>query len=233
MIPTRSMHLSICVRVGRVSHLSGRLPTALQVRHHTTFHPRLPQHQDAIHVGKFVAGALLTFSTLGFGLYALRNGTFDELSPLTLGAAHSTNYLGSDYSSRHRVHHQNNAVDSPSNSEAGLSFPDTPISLASSYGGHQDIEDAIKELRLALPGQHRVQTNNDSLELYGSSENSHHPSLPHSVIVQVKSTEDVVKVVGISRKYRVPLVPYSGATSLEGHFSGVSTLALMVFFRIS
>ena len=39
--------------------------------------------------------------------------------------------------------------------------------------------------------------------------------------VRPKSTEDVVKVINIARKYRVPIVPYSGATSLEGHFSGV------------
>ena len=140
-----------------------------------------------------------------------------------LGAAHNAIHSESDHSSRH-VHHQNGAIDSPSNSEVVLSSTDTPISLVSSYGGPDDVEEAIKELRLALPGQYSVQTNKDSLELYGSSENSYHPSSPHSVIVQVKTTEDVVKVVNISRKYRVPLVPYSGATSLEGHFSGVSAL---------
>jgi D-lactate dehydrogenase (cytochrome) len=206
MIPARFMHS----RTGRLPFPSSRL-TTLQVRHHTSSHPKLPQ--DAIHVGRFVVGALLTFGTLGFGLHVLRNGTFDQFRPFTLGPAHE-----SDYSSRHV--HQQNKVDSPSNSEIGHSSTDTPISLASSYGSPYDVEEAIKELRLALPGQHRVQTNKDSLELYGSSENSYHPSSPHSVIVQVNTTEDVVKVVDISRKYRVPLVPYSGATSLEGHFSG-------------
>ncbi|KAF8431462.1 hypothetical protein L210DRAFT_3614525 [Boletus edulis BED1] len=138
----------------------------------------------------------------GFGLYVLRNGTFDEFEPLTLGTT------------------QNKAGDSPSSSEAGLSSADTPISLASSYGSPDDVKEAIKELGHAFPGQYLVQTNKDSLERYGSSENSYHPSSPHSVIVQVKSTKDVVTVVNISRKYRVPLVPYSGATSLEGHYSG-------------
>jgi FAD/FMN-containing dehydrogenase len=42
--------------------------------------------------------------------------------------------------------------------------------------------------------------------------------------VHPKSTEDVVKIVNIARKYRVPIVPYSGATSLEGHFSGVDAM---------
>lgn len=30
-----------------------------------------------------------------------------------------------------------------------------------------------------------------------------------------------MRIVDIARKYRVPVTPYSGATSLEGHFSGV------------
>ncbi|KAH7889949.1 FAD-linked oxidase-like protein, partial [Phlebopus sp. FC_14] len=88
------------------------------------------------------------------------------------------------------------------------------------YGTPEDVQKAIDELRQAMPGEHRVQTHWDSLQLHGSSENSYHPSSPHSVVVQPQSTEDVVKVVNISRKYKVPIVPYSGATSLEGHFSG-------------
>lgn len=49
----------------------------------------------------------------------------------------------------------------------------------------------------------------------------YHPSSPHSIITRVKSTEDVVKVINISRKYRIPVTAYSGGTSLEGHFGGV------------
>ncbi|KAF8123721.1 FAD-linked oxidase-like protein [Boletus edulis] len=212
MIPARF------VRTAWLFSPSTRLSTrsSFQVRRHTSSHPRLPRHQDVKHIGNFVAVALLTFSTLSFGLYVLRNGTFDEFEPLTLGTT-VTHIYGSDYPTRH-VHQQNKAGDSPSSSEAGLSSADTPISLASSYGSADDVEEAIKELGHAFPGQHRVQTNKDSLERYGSSENSYHPSSPHSVIVQVKSTKDVVNT---SREYRVPLVPYSGATSLEGHYSGL------------
>lgn len=42
--------------------------------------------------------------------------------------------------------------------------------------------------------------------------------------VRPKNTVDVVKIVNIARKYRVPIVPYGGATSLEGHFSGVDAI---------
>jgi hypothetical protein len=42
-------------------------------------------------------------------------------------------------------------------------------------------------------------------------------------VVYPTSTEDVVKIVNVARKYRMPIVPYSGGTSLEGHFTGVRT----------
>jgi D-lactate dehydrogenase (cytochrome) len=35
-------------------------------------------------------------------------------------------------------------------------------------------------------------------------------------------------VVRVSREWRVPIVPYSGATSLEGHFAGVSGIDLPI-----
>jgi D-lactate dehydrogenase (cytochrome) len=45
-------------------------------------------------------------------------------------------------------------------------------------------------------------------------------SLP-SVVVYPKSTEDVVQIVKVSSKYRMPITAYSGATSLEGQFRSV------------
>lgn len=45
--------------------------------------------------------------------------------------------------------------------------------------------------------------------------------LPHTVVVYPACTEDVVKVVKIANKYRMPVIPYSGATSIEGQFLGV------------
>ena len=43
----------------------------------------------------------------------------------------------------------------------------------------------------------------------------------HSIIVYPQSTEDVVKIVKVATKYRIPVIPYSGATSLEGQTRGV------------
>jgi D-lactate dehydrogenase (cytochrome) len=44
------------------------------------------------------------------------------------------------------------------------------------------------------------------------------------VVVYPDSTEDVVKVVKVANKYRMPITPYSGGTSLEGHFRAVSEI---------
>lgn len=45
--------------------------------------------------------------------------------------------------------------------------------------------------------------------------------MTHSVVVYPGSTEDVVKIMKVATKYRMPVVPYSGGTSLEGHFAGI------------
>lgn len=87
--------------------------------------------------------------------------------------------------------------------------------------GPADLQSAIQDLQQLFPND-RVLTGEDVVRTYGSSDNSYHPSSPHAAVVLPDSTEDVVKVVNVARKHRVPIVPYSGATSLEGHFSGVS-----------
>ena len=50
-----------------------------------------------------------------------------------------------------------------------------------------------------------------------------------SVVVWPQSTEDVVKIMKTAVKYRMPVIPYSGATSLEGHFRAVSCTAAVSY----
>ena len=88
------------------------------------------------------------------------------------------------------------------------------------YASPDECRAAIAELRALLPGE-RVATDTRLLQTYGSSDNSYHPTAPHAVVVRPASTDDVVKIVGVARKYRMPVTAYAGATSLEGHFSGV------------
>lgn len=59
-----------------------------------------------------------------------------------------------------------------------------------------------------------------SLDSFGD----YHVGAFHNVVVYPRSTEDVVKIVNIARKYLMPVIPYSGGTSVEGHTRGVSAL---------
>ncbi|EIM79413.1 FAD-binding domain-containing protein [Stereum hirsutum FP-91666 SS1] len=88
------------------------------------------------------------------------------------------------------------------------------------FGSPKDYERGIEELRSTLPSEDMVSTNPDDLLAHGWSSHVWHPGLPHTVVVYPTCTEDVVKIVKIAKKYRMPVIPYSGATSLEGHFLG-------------
>ncbi|KIM37222.1 hypothetical protein M413DRAFT_77359 [Hebeloma cylindrosporum] len=87
------------------------------------------------------------------------------------------------------------------------------------FGSSEDIEKAIQELRAGL-AEAQVSTDPGDLQVHGFSSNDHHQGIDHSVIVYPESTEDVVKIVRIATKYRIPITAYSGATSLEGHYRG-------------
>ncbi|KAI0315334.1 FAD-linked oxidase-like protein [Amylostereum chailletii] len=91
------------------------------------------------------------------------------------------------------------------------------------YAEGSEARYVVERLRTALPGTNKVSTEPQVLQSYGFSENSYHPSAPHVVVVRPESTEDVVEVVNIARGHKMPIIPYSGATSLEGHFAGYPT----------
>lgn len=110
---------------------------------------------------------------------------------------------------------------------------DTPITSQTAstgkkitYGSPQDLQNAIKDLRVAFGDEadDKLSVEAEILEAHGFSHHTYHPSEPHSIVVFPGSTEDVVKVVNISRAYRIPIIPYSAGTSLEGHTSGVSLI---------
>lgn len=63
-----------------------------------------------------------------------------------------------------------------------------------------------------------VETDPEVLHVHGYSENDYHPAHAPTVVVTPHTTEDVVKIVHIANKYRMPITAYSGGTSLEGQF---------------
>ncbi|RDB27372.1 D-lactate dehydrogenase [cytochrome], mitochondrial [Hypsizygus marmoreus] len=103
-----------------------------------------------------------------------------------------------------------------------LSKPESkPIVVASTqkpqYGTANDFKQAISELRRTFAGREdAVSTDPDELRIHGFSEYDYHPASFPSVVVYPTSTEDVVRIVKIATKYLMPVIPYSGGTSLEG-----------------
>ncbi|KAJ5768296.1 hypothetical protein N7533_000879 [Penicillium manginii] len=110
-------------------------------------------------------------------------------------------------------------------SAAGLGYgyatysqtPQTPTKPQ--YGSVKDFEKAISELR-AMLGEDTISTDEDDLHRHGYSEWSslNADRLP-SAIAYPETTEDVVKIVKVCHKYRMPMIPFSGGSSLEANFS--------------
>ena len=93
------------------------------------------------------------------------------------------------------------------------------------YGSLGDYELAIRELKdkWGKKGKgDKVSTDKEDLDTHGVSDWSYHEAKRPTVVVWADSTEEVQEVVLLARRYRVPITPFSGGTSLEGHFSSVS-----------
>ncbi|KAJ7054125.1 FAD-linked oxidase-like protein [Mycena amicta] len=92
------------------------------------------------------------------------------------------------------------------------------------YGTEKDFSKAIEDMRSVFKGRDGiVSTDVDDLAIHGLSTNSYHAGnfgVPYNVVVYPESTADVVQIVKIANKYRLPMTPYSGATALEGQFVG-------------
>ncbi|KAJ5982594.1 hypothetical protein N7451_012694, partial [Penicillium sp. IBT 35674x] len=88
------------------------------------------------------------------------------------------------------------------------------------YATRKEMELAITEIRESL-GDDVISIDEEDLRMHGYSEWSsiNIDRLPVAV-VWPSSTEDVSKIAVICSKYKVPMtVPYSGGSSVEGHFS--------------
>ncbi|KAI0315833.1 FAD-binding domain-containing protein [Amylostereum chailletii] len=99
--------------------------------------------------------------------------------------------------------------------------PSSSPRLKPQYGSEQDFVRAVHDLRAAFASSpHSVSTDPDDLDGHGASATLHNPGMPHTVVVYPRSTEDVVQIVKIANAHRMPVIPYSGATSLEGQITG-------------
>lgn len=99
-------------------------------------------------------------------------------------------------------------------------MPESPIE---SRPPEQAISAAVADLEQALPGQ---------VLLDGATRTAHANTLtwisaePPDAVVKPNSTQELADVIAIARRHRVPIIPFGGGTSLEGHvnapFGGIS-----------
>ncbi|KAK4703900.1 hypothetical protein P7C70_g2311, partial [Phenoliferia sp. Uapishka_3] len=87
----------------------------------------------------------------------------------------------------------------------------------------EDFNKAMEEIRELLP-QDNWSQDKETLLAYGLNEWSYHDlsGLPGAVLMP-RSTEDVSRIVKIAAKHSIPIIPYSGGTSLEGTHPPLTT----------
>lgn len=81
---------------------------------------------------------------------------------------------------------------------------------------------AIQEIRREIGADQDdiISTDPDDLHAHGYSEwSSTNPEGLPVAVAYPRSTEQVSAIARICYKYRVPIIPYSGGSSLEGNFS--------------
>ncbi|WWC65525.1 uncharacterized protein I303_108143 [Kwoniella dejecticola CBS 10117] len=86
------------------------------------------------------------------------------------------------------------------------------------YATKEEIDQAIEVLKGKLK-EDQVSTNPDELLSHGVSANTYHAAAIPNVVVYAESTEDVSAVMKLANEYRIPVTPFSGGTSLEGHIT--------------
>ncbi|KZT18859.1 FAD-binding domain-containing protein [Neolentinus lepideus HHB14362 ss-1] len=98
------------------------------------------------------------------------------------------------------------------------------------WGSPEDFQRAIKELEAVFAGSPDVtiETDPEVLHVHGYSESDYHPAHDPTVVVTPQTTDDVVKIVHVATKYRMPITAYSGGTSLEGQFRSSSVGGICV-----
>ncbi|KAK2009478.1 FAD-binding domain-containing protein [Colletotrichum eremochloae] len=91
--------------------------------------------------------------------------------------------------------------------------------VKSQYASRTEMEKAVEEIRRAL-GEDAVSIEDEILRSHGYSEWStiNIERLPVAVAFPT-STEEVSIIAKICHRRRVPMIPYSGGSSVEGHFS--------------
>ena len=149
--------------------------------------------------------------------------TFSLLLAGTIGAVLSAGAL-LVYSSSSPI-----ALETPSSHEClppppSAIQPSLSVARAQRYGSPSNYKSALEELRLLFSEENDTLTiDPEDLFIHGGSSWNYLASQPPSVVVYPRDQSDVEKIMEISRKYRIPVVPYGAGTAVEGQFNAVSS----------
>jgi len=80
------------------------------------------------------------------------------------------------------------------------------------------VESALADLRAFLSD--RVTAGFAAREHHSHDESSHPPALPDLVCFP-QSTDEVSRIVAVSARHRLPVIPFGAGTSLEGQVNAV------------
>jgi D-lactate dehydrogenase (cytochrome) len=106
--------------------------------------------------------------------------------------------------------------------------PDHDVSISNLKAAHKEIA--------AIIGDENINHRLDEIERHTGSEWSSHPGSTDeapAAIVMPASTEEVSKIMKICHKRRIPVVAFSGGTSLEGHFANTRRGICIDFGRMN
>ncbi|KAK8122246.1 D-lactate dehydrogenase - mitochondrial [Apiospora sp. TS-2023a] len=89
------------------------------------------------------------------------------------------------------------------------------------YASMEEMELALREIRREIGGEDDIiSTDPDDLHAHGYSEwSTTNPDGLPVAVAYPRSTQQVSTIAKICHKYHVPIIPYSGGSSLEGNFS--------------
>ncbi|KAH8199748.1 hypothetical protein TruAng_006093 [Truncatella angustata] len=90
------------------------------------------------------------------------------------------------------------------------------------YASIREMEMALDEIRseIGAGSEDIISTDPDDLHAHGYSEwSSTNPEGLPVAVAYPRSTDQVSTIARICHKYRIPIIPYSGGSSLEGNFS--------------
>ncbi|KAH0907802.1 D-lactate dehydrogenase [cytochrome], mitochondrial [Brassica rapa] len=134
-----------------------------------------------------------------------------SLVPLAIGAASAASFavLSQSYPS---ISQSSSALDSKGVKVGGKGSTELVVK-----GEYKEVpKELVAELKTIL--QDNLTTDYDERYFHGKPQNSFHKSVNiPDVVVFPRSEEEVSKILKSCNKYKVPIVPYGGATSIEGH----------------